>query len=1046
MNKPLNELTTLNKHPFIKNLRDAAKVGHNSLTNAINVAAVDTYGGKNIAKAKPSWGSFSAVFPHKESTVLKVYHDPAYADFVNYAKANQHDPHMPRIYSHTRTPDGIGLVRMEKLHPYHTYSHQLRIAPYDGENGTETKSYHDMGDHNESLWQARTGASLHMLLHDVPGRAMLKNNPTLHKSLSNLAKAHPSHAMDIHPDNVMKRADGTTVITDPFWDEQHYFARKTIGNILKEMMTFNKHPLTPTLTRPRDSRPYSNQELGKGIYASVYDRGKHNSVIKVYREDTGYEDFLGYAKANQDNPHIPKIYAHKRLPNGGGVVRMEKLQERPTDETVSKKFSNPEGSSHDWLVGKNIKEPLNARMDNMAKNFPSLHKTIYHMEHTSEHEHEWDIGSFHDTKNVMYRDNTPVLSDPWYSRGRPKKPKLDEMMTLNRHPLITSLKNTDMKSFPSNPITNAVHLHYGVSSQANRLGSGVYGSVYKHPKNENTVIKVYSDRGYHEYVNWAKQNQDNPHVPKIYAHKQLNDSGLGVVKMEKLQPLSRENPADNKYIIHGNSYLRGKEGHLIARQHDSNEFDTAMDDKDLAGIPDSYHQTIHKLASAFPDKRFDLHGANLMKRIVDTPDGKRHVHTVITDPFVDPLNEMVTLNRLSINKDDFGTLKDNENTPRGHYHDISQKYKVTALGSGISGAAFPHKNPDKVVKVYSKWDTNYDTLANYAKAHSEDPHFPKIYARGTLKTGHKVQTMERLRPIDSTSHENRYAMGLVQELLSGSVKDAHEHFETNSEESQKLKVYDPVLHNSVRGFVKHLHDNGHTAYFDAHGGNFMERPSTKQLVMTDIFESKEPVNEMMTLNRHPLVNNIKSMNTPEWQDQGEALHDEIGMKINTQSLGRGFRGVAYPHKDHVIKVYRHDPAYHDFVKYAQRNQHDPHMPKIYAHKVIDPNNHVGVVKMERLHSALGDFEHDGLHYTTKYAERVYHENHIPNFMTKEHETFKKDFSTLHASLQKLASDPEVNKFVHKTTMGDFHHKFDIHSANIMKRPSTGHLVLLDPLI
>lgn len=816
-------------------MRAAAKAGRNSLTNAMSIAATDTYGDKAVVKSKPSFGSFSMVASHDDKSVLKVYHDPAYSDFIQYAKANQHDPHMPRIYSHTTTPDGIGLVRMEKLHDYHSGSHALKLPPYDGAEGSG--NYHEFHQDNDALWQARTGAGLHMLLHDVPGRAMMTHNPSFHKSLSNLAKTFPHKAMDLHPGNLMKRGDGTTVITDPFWDEHHYIAKNDAGKLLKEMMTFNKHPLKDTLTNP-GSRPYSNHLLGKGNYASVYDRGKHNSVIKVYKQDAGYEDFLSYAKAHQDNPHMPKIYAHKRLPNGGGVLRMERLQERPTDETVAKKFSSPDGGSHDWLVGKNIQEPLNARMDNMAKNFPSLHKTIYHMEHTSEHEHEWDIGSFHDAKNVMYRDNTPVLSDPWYSRGRPKNPKADE------------------------------------------------------------------------------------------------------------------------------------------------------------------------------------------------------------------LDEMVTLNRLSINKDDPDTMAANEHGPRGHFADIRRHYNVDDLGQGISGAVFPHKKPDKVVKVYSKWDTNYDKVADYSKANPDDPHFPKIYARGTLKTGHKIQTMEKLQPISSSASPNTFhSMRLVQNVLGRSVGQAHYDFENNGVATQKLKEHDPVLHDSVRKFVKHLYDTGHhDHYFDSHNGNFMERPSTKHLVMTDIFESKEPVNEMMTLNRHPLVSNIKSLNTPDWHDQGEALHDEIGMKINQQSLGRGFRGVAYSHKDHVIKVYRHDPAYHDFVKYALKNQDDPHMPKIYAHKVIDPEKHMGVVKMERLGSALGDLENDSLHYTTKYAERIYHENHIPGFMSQTHEKFKQDYPTLHASLQKLAADPEVNKHVTPTALGDFHHKFDIHPGNIMKRPSTGHLVLLDPLI
>lgn len=448
MSKTLTELTTLNKHPFIQNIRKVAQNGHNSFNNAVNLAATDTYGDKKVAKSHPAWGSISGVFSDKNS-VLKVYHDPAYHEFVNYAKAHQDDPHMPKIYSHVRTPDGIGLVRMEKLKDIrdgNTY-----------ENGVATHNSHFseggvFEPYNEELWNARSGLTLHGLLHDVPGSSMRKHQPSFHKSLSNLSLHFAHKDFDLHPGNIMQRANGTPVITDPLWDQHHW--------------------------------------------------SKKNDAKKL-------------------------------------------------------------------LSG------------------------------------------------------------------------LDEMMTLNRHPVMHTLSGTDYN--PVHKIRDAVMGRYNTNDKSpeadHLLGRGMFGAVYKHPKNEDTVIKVFQDKGYHEYINWAKQNQDNPHVPKIYAYKKLNHHGLGVVKMERLHPLSVDNAADAHYITHANSYLRHETGQRI--------LDTMDDAEDFgAFLPSSYFNTIHKLASTYPHRKFDLHSQNLMKRYETTPQGFRKTHIVITDPFAEQnLDEMMTLNK-----------------------------------------------------------------------------------------------------------------------------------------------------------------------------------------------------------------------------------------------------------------------------------------------------------------------------------------------------------------------------------------------------------------
>lgn len=447
MSKTLTELTTLNKHPFIQNLRKAAKEGKNNFTSSISLAATDTYGDKTVAKAKPSWGSFSGVFSGKDS-VLKVYHDPVYHDFVKYAQAHQDDPHMPKIYSHTKTADGIGLVRMEKLH-------DIRDGNvYDPKNASNNRSnpHFSAGGvfdpYNEELWQARTGAGLHGLLHDVPGKLMREKQPSFHKSLSSMALHFHNKAMDFSPDNIMQRHDGTPVITDPMWDEHHWVnvrkgsAAKLLN--LSEMMTLNRHPVAKDLSTLPDAlspqgwkrdpgytvrmalfRHYGgtkgemdiqdipHNHLGTGMYGSAYSHKDH--VIKVYRNDHSYEDFVNYAKANQDNPHMPRIYAHKVLnpENHTGVVKLEKLDPVPHEHYDALENIRAYGNyiyrdqrSLDSLGGETKRNVERFQTEN-----PTLHQTLDHLaKYGMSKRSIYDLHS----GNVMYRKSTGhvVLTDP----------------------------------------------------------------------------------------------------------------------------------------------------------------------------------------------------------------------------------------------------------------------------------------------------------------------------------------------------------------------------------------------------------------------------------------------------------------------------------------------------------------------------------------------------------------------------------------------------------------------------------------------------------
>lgn len=73
-----------------------------------------------------------------------------------------------------------------------------------------------------------------------------------------------------------------------------------------------------------------------------------------------------------------------------------------------------------------------------------------------------------------------------------------------------------------------------------KLGNGFYGSVYHNPKH-SYVIKVFSkDNGFLTWMQFVKQNQQNPHVPKLKSKVMDLNKNFHIVRMELLKPISQK--------------------------------------------------------------------------------------------------------------------------------------------------------------------------------------------------------------------------------------------------------------------------------------------------------------------------------------------------------------------------------------------------------------------------------------------------------------------------------------------------------------------------
>jgi hypothetical protein len=150
-------------------------------------------------------GSYGAVFDHPSFDsryVLKVFKDPFYEQFLNYAIKNRQDPHMPKIIGKVIRLPGYGaMVRIEVLREMSDQQYRyMRL--------------HDQVDHIQRRFY---GVPMVQAEIDI----FNSNNAKFHleslmESIENLLRAKPAGShLDLHEGNFMYR-DTTIVISDPY--------------------------------------------------------------------------------------------------------------------------------------------------------------------------------------------------------------------------------------------------------------------------------------------------------------------------------------------------------------------------------------------------------------------------------------------------------------------------------------------------------------------------------------------------------------------------------------------------------------------------------------------------------------------------------------------------------------------------------------------------------------------------------------------------------------------------------------------------------------
>ena len=160
-------------------------------------------------------GKYSAVFEHpKKNYVLKVNFvpDKGYAQYVNIIKHSR-NPHFPKISdvktltvksrnnkNHKDTTRSFSVYLIEKLYP---------LAKE--ERRTLSEALENIVD-----WPSHSLADIFNKIYGIAIPSILEEHPVLVKAARIIGKNKGIFYNDLHAGNIMKRKDGTIVITDPY--------------------------------------------------------------------------------------------------------------------------------------------------------------------------------------------------------------------------------------------------------------------------------------------------------------------------------------------------------------------------------------------------------------------------------------------------------------------------------------------------------------------------------------------------------------------------------------------------------------------------------------------------------------------------------------------------------------------------------------------------------------------------------------------------------------------------------------------------------------
>lgn len=251
----LNEMIAPNKHPLIHALKN-------------NDGGYGDEGDKIAAKLKKTpannkklgTGAFGSAYARKDH-VIKVYDDPGYHEFAKYARDHHHeDPHLPKIHSVQRIKGtSYGVVKMERLNP---------IA----------KGMYSDRDSDKEDWMKGKNAGL------ITG---VKEHPTMSKTIEKI-RAHLNskgieHSLDLHSGNIMKRDDGTPVLTDP-------------------VVSYSKNPNMSVFKPGKNLKEMTVRDVSKKLHHHGFEHHRSSGGHDVWKHKSGKGKIIPIPRHKGDLP------------------------------------------------------------------------------------------------------------------------------------------------------------------------------------------------------------------------------------------------------------------------------------------------------------------------------------------------------------------------------------------------------------------------------------------------------------------------------------------------------------------------------------------------------------------------------------------------------------------------------------------------------------------------------------------------------------------------------------------------------------------------
>ena len=217
--------------------------------------------------------------------------------------------------------------------------------------------------------------------------------------------------------------------------------------------------------------------------------------------------------------------------------------------------------------------------------------------------------------NIMQRDNNqwvfidPITNHFLENTSLPSQ-KINELTGYKSNPVFQHANQTFQPN-PANDVTTRKDQlkqwhHYMTQNGFTKLGSGSFAGVYEHP-NYPWIFKVFNnDPAYLYYLKYAKNNQQNPAVPKIKGNIiKINDNTFAI-RTEKLSPAPPE-------LIHDVNNLAYYIAQVFANNPANITKDAIQQIKSAKKPYPNIYKVLNDLATS-TSFTFDIYGDNIMMR------------------------------------------------------------------------------------------------------------------------------------------------------------------------------------------------------------------------------------------------------------------------------------------------------------------------------------------------------------------------------------------------------------------------------------------------